>query len=105
MARSRNPFSLSVNIIFESIIKHFCYLEMYKSVQYQMILMHATFLFVGGWAGLIWIFELLIYHNIASSFGIEGSVLSVLPGFVPDQLIFLFSLMFILKAVSILLSS
>ncbi len=73
---------------------------MYKTFQNQIVLMHATYLIVGGWACYTWTIEMHTYYFVLRSFG-RGKLYSIWPVYIPDQLIFLFSLAFILKAVSI----
>ncbi|CAG8670413.1 7006_t:CDS:2, partial [Funneliformis mosseae] len=71
---------------------------MYKVYQYQMVLMHAIFIIVGGWAYFTWLKEVTLFNYNAKSFGIEKKY-SVWPVYIPDQIIYLLSLGFILRAI------
>ncbi|CAG8485050.1 16122_t:CDS:2 [Funneliformis caledonium] len=71
---------------------------MYKVYQYQMVLMHAIFIIVGGWAYYTWLKEVTMFNVTAKSFGIEKKY-SVWPVYIPDQIIYLLSLGFILRAI------
>ncbi len=62
--------------------------------------MYAAYLIVGSWAFYTWAIEMNVYNSSLKSFG-RGKLYSVWPVYIPEQLIFLFSLAFILKAVSI----
>jgi len=73
---------------------------MYKTYQHQIVLLHATYLVVGSCAFYTWTIEMYLYNLTLRSFG-RGKLYSVWPVYFPEQLIFLFSLAFILKAVSI----
>ncbi|CAG8712515.1 16863_t:CDS:2, partial [Funneliformis caledonium] len=71
---------------------------MYKVYQYQLVLMHANFIIVGGWAYFTWLKEVSWFNYNAKSFGIEKKY-SVWPVYIPDQIIYLLSLGFILRAI------
>ncbi|CAI2170530.1 12857_t:CDS:2 [Funneliformis geosporum] len=71
---------------------------MYKVYQYQMVLLHASYITVGGWAYFTWLKEVSWFNYNAKTFGIEKKY-SVWPVYIPDQILYLISLAFVIRAI------